>query len=120
MHRVPTVLLLAATLAACGTANGTGGGRPADGDATAGRELFAANCAECHGAELQGTDRGPSFLLDIYAPDHHGDAAFQVAVARGVQPHHWDFGAMPPIEGLTPEQVVDIVAYVRQQQQSAS
>lgn len=89
------------------------------GDAVAGRDLFANNCARCHGPAAGGTDSGPSFLSDIYVPSHHADEAFQRAVALGVQPHHWDFGAMPPVEDLTREQVADIVAYVRQLQRDA-
>lgn len=82
----------------------------------AGEVLYAGNCAECHGTDLRGTDRGPSFLSPVYEPNHHGDGAFLVAVQRGVQPHHWDFGAMPPIEGLSPDDVEAIVAFVRDQQ----
>ena len=66
-----------------------------------GEELFLGNCAECHGSDLSGTNTGPPFLNAIYAPNHHGDEAFQRAVATGVQPHHWSFGPMAPIEGLT-------------------
>jgi len=31
-----------------------------------GAELYAANCASCHGAELEGTDEGPPHLSVIY------------------------------------------------------
>ncbi|MFT5223250.1 MAG: hypothetical protein ACI867_001565, partial [Glaciecola sp.] len=58
----------------------------------------------------------------IYEPGHHGDEAFQRAAALGVQPHHWDFGAMPAVgeeNGLTREQVADIVAHVRALQREA-
>lgn len=85
----------------------------------AGEELFLANCAACHGADLLGTGTGPPFLHAIYAPNHHGDEAFQRAVALGVQPHHWEFGPMAPVEGLTRDDVAKIVAFVRKQQQDA-
>jgi mono/diheme cytochrome c family protein len=81
-----------------------------------GEQLYAANCAECHGADLRGTDRGPSHLSEVYEPGHHGDGAFLVAVMAGVRPHHWDFGAMPPIEGLSAEDVEAITAFIRDQQ----
>ncbi len=82
----------------------------------AGADLYAANCSECHGEDLRGTDKGPSHLSILYEPGHHADGAFLFAVTRGVQPHHWSYGAMPPIEGLTTEDVEAIVAYVREQQ----
>jgi mono/diheme cytochrome c family protein len=81
-----------------------------------GADLYAVNCAECHGADLRGTDKGPSHLSILYEPGHHADGAFLFAVTRGVQPHHWSFGAMPPIEGLTTKDAEAIVAYVREQQ----
>jgi len=83
-----------------------------------GQELFLANCARCHGRELQGTDRGPPLLHPVYRPDHHSDLAFQLAVRNGVVQHHWRFGSMPPIEGVSPEQVQQIIAYVRQAQRA--
>lgn len=81
-----------------------------------GEELYASNCAACHGADLRGTDRGPSHLSEIYKPDHHADGAFVFAVQAGSRAHHWSFGDMPPIEGLSGEDVEAIVAFVREQQ----
>lgn len=88
------------------------------GDPRAGAELYADNCARCHGADLRGTDLGPPHLDEVYEPSHHADASFRLAVERGVPQHHWDFGPMPPIEGLTAEQVDDIIAYVREEQRA--
>jgi mono/diheme cytochrome c family protein len=82
----------------------------------AGAGLYAANCADCHGEDLRGTDKGPSHLSVVYEPGHHGDGAFLVAVTAGVRPHHWDFGPMPPIEGLTTEDIEAIVAFVWERQ----
>ena len=81
-----------------------------------GEQLYAANCAQCHGDDLRGTDRGPSHLSEVYEPGHHGDGAFLIAVQAGVPAHHWSFGYMPPVEGLSPENVEAIVAFVREQQ----
>lgn len=81
-----------------------------------GEPLYQQHCAQCHGADLRGTDLGPSHLSIVYEPNHHGDAAFLVAVSRGSPAHHWDFGPMPPITGLTQEDVAAITAYVREQQ----
>jgi mono/diheme cytochrome c family protein len=82
-----------------------------------GSELFMANCAQCHGFDLRGTNAGPSLLSQVYEPGHHGDGAFLVAVQSGTPQHHWDFGPMPPVEGLTADDVEAIVAFVRQRQQ---
>ena len=84
----------------------------------AGEELYIASCAVCHGADLGGSATGPPFLVPTYAPNHHADEAFQRAVAFGVQPHHWNFGTMAPIEGLSRDDVSKIVAYVRSVQES--
>lgn len=79
----------------------------------AGEVLYAANCAECHGADLRGTDKGPSHLSIVYEPNHHPDAAFLLAVKNGVRAHHWNFGPMLPVDGLTDEEIASITAYVR-------
>lgn len=82
----------------------------------AGEELFQANCAECHGADLRGTDSGPSFLSSVYNPNHHTDESFRRAVELGVAQHHWRFGNMEPVVGLSEEDVGSIIAFVREQQ----
>jgi mono/diheme cytochrome c family protein len=82
----------------------------------AGSELYAANCARCHGSDLRGTDQGPSHLSVVYEPGHHADGAFLLAVQRGSRAHHWQFGDMPPIEGLSTDDVEAIVAFVRERQ----
>lgn len=87
--------------------------------ATDGEALFNANCAVCHGAEARGTNQGPPLVHIIYEPNHHADAAFLMAATRGVRAHHWGFGDMPPVEGVTPEQVAEITAYVRGLQKEA-
>lgn len=84
-----------------------------------GRALYGQACSACHGAALQGTNAGPTFLSRIYAPGHHADISFMFAVERGVQAHHWTFGNMPPVEGLTNEQVLAIIAFIRAQQREA-
>lgn len=81
-----------------------------------GKTLFAASCASCHGADLKGTDKGPPMLHKIYEPSHHSDPAFQMAVGRGVRAHHWQFGDMAPVPGLTPDDVAHITAYIRMEQ----
>ena len=84
-----------------------------------GPSLYAQACASCHGADLAGTDAGPPFLDAVYRAGHHADVAFLLAVRRGARSHHWDFGNMPPVEGLTDEQVAAIVQFVRERQVAA-
>lgn len=83
-----------------------------------GAALYAANCASCHGADLRGTDMGPSHLSIVYEPNHHPDDAFRSAIRNGAAQHHWDFGDMPPVEGLTDDEVEAIIAFVRAEQES--
>ncbi|MBI3609038.1 MAG: cytochrome c [Nitrospirae bacterium] len=78
-----------------------------------GRRLFEAHCARCHGSGGAGTDHGPAFLSKIYEPNHHGDASFLMAARRGVTAHHWRFGDMPPIPGVSDDDVTRIVGYIR-------
>lgn len=82
-----------------------------------GRVLYSSNCARCHGGDLKGSPFGPPLLDAAYRPSEHPDATFARAIRDGVQPHHWNFGPMPPVEGLTDEQVKRITAFVRSEQQ---
>lgn len=84
-----------------------------------GAELFQANCAACHGQAALGTRQGPPLVHIYYQPNHHADGAFYMAVGRGVEAHHWNFGDMPPVAGLSETEVADIVAYVRWLQREA-
>lgn len=86
---------------------------------TQGEGLFNDNCARCHGAQARGTKQGPPLVHKIYEPNHHADFAFQRAAAQGVRAHHWKFGNMPKIETVTPEDVTEIIRYIRWLQQQA-
>ncbi|MCE7028873.1 c-type cytochrome [Jiella avicenniae] len=86
--------------------------------ASHGQKLFAENCAACHGENGGGTEQGPPLIHRIYEPNHHGDQAFLIAATQGARAHHWPFGNMPPVEGVTPRQIQDIVAYVREVQKA--
>ncbi len=80
----------------------------------AGSAVYAENCAQCHGDNAAGRNGiAPPLAHRIYEPNHHGDAAFQLAVKNGVRGHHWRFGDMPAIEDVSVEQVESVVAYVR-------
>lgn len=84
-----------------------------------GKRGFDAVCAACHGENAAGRDgMGPPLVHKIYEPSHHGDMSFEMAVQNGVRAHHWSFGDMPPQDGLTRADVIDIVAYVRELQRA--
>ncbi|WP_018881825.1 MULTISPECIES: c-type cytochrome [unclassified Thioalkalivibrio] len=87
-------------------------------DPEAGRSLFRANCMQCHGEDARGTDQGPPLIHRIYEPSHHPDITFHRAVALGVHAHHWDFGDMPPVAGVTGEETAHIIAWIRQEQRA--
>ncbi|MCK0141969.1 cytochrome c [Aliiroseovarius sp. F20344] len=87
------------------------------GQSVMGKRAFDAVCASCHGenaAGQQGT--APPLVHKIYEPSHHADMAFVLAAQRGVKAHHWPFGDMPPVEGLTNADIATIVSYVRELQ----
>ncbi|MEP0521911.1 MAG: cytochrome c [Hyphomicrobiales bacterium] len=84
-----------------------------------GQFKFEANCAACHGVHASGKDgTAPPLVHIIYEPNHHGDESFQLAVARGVRQHHWPFGNMPPVQGITRDEVGSIITYVRELQRA--
>ncbi len=98
---------------AAGAASRAGVVAAAQPAADEGAALFERKCAECHGREAKGTDKGPPLVHRIYEPSHHADAAFYLAVRQGVRSHHWPFGDMPPVEGVANEEIAQIVGYVR-------
>ena len=86
-------------------------------EAAMGRRAFEAFCADCHGTNAAGRDGlGPPLVHRIYEPGHHADMAFVLAVRNGVRSHHWRFGDMAPIEGLTDADIRHITRYVRELQ----
>ena len=86
--------------------------------ARAGEELFNANCSVCHGMNASGTSQGPTLIDRIYHPGHHPDFSFRNAVSNGVAQHHWVFGNMPPVAGVSSEDVGKIICYVREIQRA--
>ena len=83
-----------------------------------GQTSFNQNCSQCHGVALEGTDFGPPLNHLYYVPSHHSDTAFYRAIYMGVQQHHWAFGNMSKIEGLSPDQAKELVGFVRWAQQT--
>lgn len=99
--------------------------KPPVGDAAvpaelqAGEAKFNAHCSACHGPQATGTKQGPPLVHKIYEPNHHGDAAFLRAAEFGVKAHHWEFGNMPKIDGVSSADVEQITGYVRWLQRQA-
>lgn len=88
-------------------------------DAQIGQRVFNGACAACHGVNAAGRNGvAPPLVHKIYEPGHHADEAFQRAVQYGVQAHHWNFGNMSAIDGLTRAEVQYIVSYVRELQRT--
>ncbi|WP_237273218.1 c-type cytochrome [Sulfitobacter sp. M220] len=79
-----------------------------------GASAYDAVCVACHGLNGQGQDGvAPPLVHKIYKPSHHGDMAFVLAAQNGVRAHHWKFGNMPAVEGVTRSDILDIVSYIR-------
>ena len=104
---------------------GLAGACASDGAATStalasssdGATIYAASCASCHGVDLGGTDKGPSHLSIVYEPNHHSDDSFRGAIANGAAQHHWNFGDMPAVTGLSDSDVDAVIAFVRAEQE---
>jgi len=85
-----------------------------------GKSAFEQYCVKCHGHAASGSVEGPPLVHETYRPTRHANMAFHFAVKDGVSSHHWSFGPMPAIDDVTPENVEDIIAYVRQLQRKAA
>lgn len=89
------------------------------GNAALGEAIYNQACADCHGGNGAGQDGvAPPLVHVIYEPNHHADEAFQRAVALGVKSHHWRFGNMAPVTGLTRGDVTMVIAYIRDLQRA--
>lgn len=79
-----------------------------------GQAVFKAKCSGCHGENAGGIQgSGPPLIHAYYKADHHGDMAFVLAAERGVKSHHWRFGDMPPVSGVTRADILSVVSFVR-------
>ncbi len=123
MRRAMTGLAVAAAAGAVyffAARDGPGGGEvviPALSDSGArGQVAYGRYCASCHGGKADGTDKGPPLIDRIYQPGHHGDASFAAATRRGARGHHWSFGDMKPVEGVSDRELADLIAFIREVQ----
>jgi mono/diheme cytochrome c family protein len=80
---------------------------PAKADTAAGEAMFKAKCAGCHGADGKG--REAMKTTDMAADDVQkmSDADLSKTISEGKPPK------MPAYKTLTPEQVKDLVSYIR-------
>lgn len=79
-----------------------------------GLDKFRDKCSACHGQWAEGVaDKGPPLVHPYYRPGHHSNIAFYRAALMGVRSHHWQFGDMPPVKGITKEDVTAIIRFIR-------
>jgi mono/diheme cytochrome c family protein len=83
-----------------------------------GQMAYGRVCASCHGETIDGTDKGPPLMHPVYNPGHHGDASFVAAARRGAKGHHWPFGDMKPVEGISDTELAEIIRFVREVQKA--
>ncbi len=123
--RIGWTMMLLAGLALGGCSKSSSGpveGVPAGAGgakASSGAALFQQYCQRCHGPNAAGSNFGPPLVHKIYEPGHHPDVAFYRAAQGGVRAHHWQFGNMPPIAGVSHDEVTRIIAYIRGLQRQA-
>ena len=87
-------------------------------EARQGGLVFMGKCSSCHGVYAEGTKKGPPLLHGFYHPGHHTDQSFWRAIREGTRQHHWPFGDMKPVEGVSDEQIALIIRYVRELQKA--
>jgi len=80
---------------------------PAKADTAAGEAAFKAKCAGCHGADGKGKEAMKT--TDMAAADVQklSDADLSKIISEGKPPR------MPAYKTLTPDQVKDLVGYIR-------
>ena len=108
------VLSLASLVCACSAgATGDGGSavKKAEGDAT--RELFARNCAACHGPSGEGKQVGT-----LVVPTLRSGRAAEDPDARLLAQIHDGGKGMPPFKfTLTDDQIQELLRFVREELQ---
>jgi cytochrome c6 len=79
---------------------------PAKADTAAGETMFKAKCAGCHGADGKGKEALKTTDMGAADVQKMSDADLSSAITAGK-------GKMPAFKTLTPEQVKDLVSYIR-------
>ena len=110
MMRVLLCAILGVGLTACGDENKDSSSLDFDGDPAAGAAHFRF-CTSCHGDQGQGNQggtpetNGPSLVSEV--PDQSDDELYDI-ITNG-------YDEMAPVQGLTDEQIIDLIAYLRQE-----
>lgn len=79
---------------------------PAKADVAAAEATFKAKCAMCHGTEGKGKDAMKTRDLSSADVQKQSDAELSAIITNGK-------GKMPPYKSMTPDQVKDMVSYIR-------
>ena len=79
---------------------------PAKADTAAGEAMFKAKCAGCHGADAKGKEAMKTRDLSSADVQKQSDADLTGIITGGK-------GKMPAYKTLTPDQVKDLVGYIR-------
>jgi len=82
-------------------------GSAAKADVAAGEATYKAKCAACHGADGKGKDAMKTRDLASADVQKQSDADLSGIITNGKPPK------MPPYKTLTPDQVKDLVSYIR-------
>lgn len=78
-----------------------------------GKKKYQDMCSRCHGDWGEGSGQGPPLMHRFYKPSRSNDNAFYRAAIYGVRGHHWNFGDMPPVPGITKPDLDVIVPFLR-------
>lgn len=97
-----SLLALPLLVACSGAADKDTGGTDIDGDAAAGADVYASNCAGCHGANGEGGS-GPALADEV---PEKSDADLEGIITNGT-------GSMPGFE-LEDQEMADLIAYLRE------
>ena len=79
---------------------------PAKADTAAGEATFKAKCAGCHGADGKGKEAMKTTDMAAADVQKMSDADLSGVISNGK-------GKMPAYKTLTPDQVKDLVSYIR-------
>ena len=79
---------------------------PAQADTAAGETMFKAKCAGCHGADGKGKEAMKTTDMGAADVQKMSDADLSTVITAGK-------GKMPAYKTLTPDQVKDLVGYIR-------
>lgn len=79
-----------------------------------GKGLFVASCGFCHGANARGGESGPDLVRSVLALRDEGGDQIGPVIRQGVPAK-----GMPGFPSMTDEQIADMAAFLRAQQQAA-